>query len=142
MVLRTIWKPVTEVCEELAICNYVDGTARFIADKIGRPDHEEFWVLMLNAKNRVVWAEMVSRGGLFNTCCSPREIFAPAVVNKAAAIIVAHNHPSADCTPSREDINMYKQLVKAGKILGIPVLDGFIVSIDNYYSFRQNGLIK
>ena len=72
----------------------------------------------------------------------PREVFAPLVRGHAAAVILVHNHPSADVTPSPEDIDLTDRLAKAGRLLGIHVLDHLVIGRDGYYSFRDDGKIE
>ena len=88
---------------------------------------ERFVALFLNGKHRVTGFAEVSRGTLTASLVHPREVFAPALRELAAAVIVAHNHPSGDPEPSAEDIEVTKRLSEAGKILGIPLLDHVIV---------------
>lgn len=71
----------------------------------------------------------------------PREVFAPAVVHHAAALLAVHNHPSGDPTPSQEDRDLTRTLVKAGEILGIPVVDHLVIGDGVYYSFKEHDLI-
>lgn len=88
---------------------------------------ERFVALLLNGKHRVMGFADVSRGTLTASLVHPREVFAPALRELAAALIVAHNHPSGDPEPSQEDIEVTKRLGEAGSILGIPLLDHIIV---------------
>jgi len=105
-------------------------------------DREAFVVLILDTKNRIVSVNLASIGSLNQSIVHPREVFKPAVLANAAAIIVAHNHPSGDCTPSGEDIAMTKRLKEASEIMGIPLLDHLVVSGDGcYYSFAEHGQI-
>ena len=91
-------------------------------------DREHFVVLLVDTKNRIIGINTVSVGSL-NACIThPREVFKPAIVANAAAIIVGHNHPSGDPTPSREDLAVTTQLVQAGRLLGIEVLDSLIIT--------------
>lgn len=108
---------------------YTDGT-----------DRENFMVLCLNSKNKVTGINTVSIGSLNSSVVHPREVFKAAILSNAAAIIVAHNHPSGDTTPSKEDISLTKSLVEAGKVIGIPVLDHIVVG-DYYYSFKEHSLM-
>lgn len=142
MVIRTTWQAVTVACEELSQFSKPEDTVKFFREKIGMLDHEEFWVALLNSKNKVIDAQMISKGSLTGTVVHPREVFAPAIVGKASAIIVAHNHPSCDPLPSKEDKTITKQLVKSGIIIGIPVLDHIIVGGNEYYSFQEAGEMK
>lgn len=102
---------------------------------------EHFMVLLLNTKNRVISVETISIGSLNSSIVHPREIFNPAIRKSAAAIILAHNHPSGDPTPSREDVEVTKRIVEAGDIIGIKVLDHIIVGDGSYLSFKEQGLI-
>lgn len=91
-------------------------------------DQEVFWTLFLDSKNRVKGRPRVITKGILNaSIVHPREIFRGAVVSASAAVVLAHNHPSGDPAPSREDIKLTRQLVEAGKALGIEVLDHVIV---------------
>jgi DNA repair protein RadC len=89
--------------------------------------HEEFHALLLNAQHRVVGQVLVSRGILDASVVHPREVFKAAVVESAAAIVLVHNHPSGDPSPSAEDRLVTRQMRRAGETLGIPVLDHVII---------------
>ena len=102
---------------------------------------ERFVVFILNSKNVVQGVEIVSEGTLNASLVHPREVFRSAVLGLGASIIVAHNHPSGNPEPSREDITITKQLVEAGKILGIPVHDHIIFTENGYTSFADRGLL-
>lgn len=96
----------------------------------------------LNIKNMVTGVFGVSRGSLNSSIVHPREIFKRALVNNAASIIVCHNHPSGDVTPSQEDIAVTKRLVEAGKIIGIDVIDHVIIgSCGGYVSLKEKCII-
>lgn len=110
----------------------------FLEDK----DKEEFWVMMLNTKNGVIGSKCVSIGTLNMALEQPREIFNVAVRYMASSIIVAHNHPSGDCTPSMEDIAVTKNIIKAGKLLQIECLDHIIIGRQHSISLKQEGVIK
>ena len=101
---------------------------------IGNDDREVFFVMCLNTKNHVVAVHRCHVGSLNASIVHPREVFKSAILNNAASIIVAHQHPSGDTTPSMEDINVTKRLVEAGKLLGIEVLDHLIVNNTNSYT--------
>ena len=110
----------------------------FLEDK----DKEEFWVMMLNTKNGVIGSKCVSVGTLNMALAQPREMFNVAVRHMASSIIVAHNHPSGDCTPSMEDIAVTKNIIKAGKLLQIVCLDHFIIGRQKSISLKQEGVIR
>ena len=102
---------------------------------------EVFGVLILNTKHKIVAVHEVSRGALNSSLVHPREVFKPAVLHNAAAIICFHNHPSGDTEPSKDDIETTKRLVEAGKIMGIEVLDHIIVSDAGYASLKERGVM-
>ncbi len=98
---------------------------------------EYFVALFLNARNQVICREDVSVGSLNASLVHPREVFAPAVGSSAASVILAHNHPSGDVTPSREDIELTRRMVQAGEIMGIEVLDHLIVGSERFLSMKE-----
>ena len=100
---------------------------------------EVFAILCLCTKRRVIAYHEVSRGTLDTTLVHPREVFKAAILANAAAIIVAHVHPSGDPTPSRDDLHLTRQLTAAGTLLGIDVLDHLIVGDGRYVSLREIG---
>ena len=95
---------------------------------------EVFVSLLLNGKHRVFAFAEVSRGTLTTSLVHPREVFGPAVRMSAAAVIVAHNHPSGDPEPAREDLEVTRRLRDAGKLLGVPLLDHVILGEDGVYT--------
>lgn len=103
---------------------------------------EEFHVLLLNTQNVVMRELMVTRGILDASVVHPREVFAPALSEAAAAVILVHNHPSGDPTPSPADREVTRQLVESGRLLGIPVRDHIVVGNGRYASFLDLGLIS
>jgi DNA repair protein RadC len=102
---------------------------------------EEFRVLILNNKNRLIKNAMISAGTVSEAIVHPREVFRDAIRESGAAVIIAHNHPTGEVSPSREDINTTRRLVEAGKIVGIPVLDHVIITNASYFSFKEGGYI-
>ena len=102
---------------------------------------EYFMVLLLDGKNRIVREIQVSEGSLNQSIVHPREVFSPAVRESAAAIILVHNHPTGDPTPSREDLEITRRLKDAGDLMGIKVLDHIIIGDGNFLSFASKGLI-
>lgn len=103
-------------------------------------DREHFRVLLLDTKHRVLGDEQVSIGHLNASLVHPRELFKGAIRRSAAAVILVHNHPSGDPTPSSEDLDVTGRLAAAGKILGIEVLDHIIIGDNQYASFKERGL--
>lgn len=104
-------------------------------------DRENFIVLLLDTKNQLIGINTVTTGTLNSSIVHPREVFKPAVLANAAAVILAHNHPSGNPNPSPEDIAITNRLVEAGKILGIEVLDHVIVGEIHAYSFKGSKMI-
>ena len=106
-------------------------------------DHkkEHFIIFYLDSRNQEIKREVISIGSLNTSVVHPREVFEPAVRNYAAHIIVAHNHPSGEPNPSKDDLALTERLLEAGKILGIEVLDHIIVSRNGFLSFKEKGLI-
>lgn len=100
---------------------------------------EIFFCLLLDARNRWLREDRVSEGSLTASLVHPREAFRAAVREAASAVIFAHNHPSGDPAPSREDVELTRRLWEAGQVLGIRVLDHVIVGRDGYYSFSDDG---
>ncbi len=101
---------------------------------------EHFVSVFLNARNQMICRETVSVGTLSASLVHPREVFAPAVGSSAASVILAHNHPSGDVTPSREDIELTRRMVQAGDIMGIEVLDHIIVAAERFLSMKEANL--
>lgn len=102
---------------------------------------EQFRVAYLNTKNGIIAEETIAQGTLNAAVVGPREVFRRAVRLMAAAVILAHNHPSGDPDPSSEDIALTKKLAEAGKVMDIAVLDHVIVGKGRYTSFKEKGLL-
>lgn len=114
---------------------------RYTRRKLEHERKEHFCVILLDTKNHILGFREVSVGSLSASIVHPREVMVEAVKTHAASIILVHNHPSGDPTPSREDTEITEQLVKAGKVLCIPVLDHIIVGLGKFFSFKGKGLI-
>ena len=105
-------------------------------------DKEHFFCIGLNCKNRVLFVDLVSLGTLTASLISPRETFRLAVNRGVANIVITHNHPSGDPTPSRDDIAVTERLKKAGDILGIALLDHVIIGSDGQFtSLKEQGIL-
>jgi len=102
---------------------------------------EHFKLILLNTRNRIIGLSTISIGTLTTSLVHPREVFKDAIVHSAASVVLAHNHPSGDPEPSEDDLKITKKLVESGKILGIEVIDHIIIGKNNFYSFREKGLI-
>lgn len=103
---------------------------------------EHFWVIGLNTHNAIQYIDLVSLGILNSSLVHPREVFRFSIFKAVSSLILAHNHPSGDARPSKEDMTVTRKLVDAGKIVGIEVLDHIIIgSGDAFYSFKEEGAI-
>lgn len=100
---------------------------------------EHLLAFFLNARHQLIAKEIISIGTLTASLAHPREIFAPAIGQAAAGVILVHNHPSGDPSPSDEDMRLTKRIVQAGQIMGIELLDHMIVAENGCYSFKQSG---
>ena len=124
----------------------IDGTllatpehVELYLSELKQASQECFVIIALNAKNRVIEKHLISLGTVNSTLVHPRECFRPLIQSNASACILAHNHPSGDPTPSAEDIKITRQLVGAGEIVGIKILDHVVIG-DTAISLRETGL--
>jgi len=112
-----------------------------LMDEMQYLKQECFKIIMLDTKNKVIKVEEITRGTLNSSLVHPREVFVKAIKQHAAAIILAHNHPSGDTQPSAEDKSITRRLVDAGELIGISVLDHIIIGRGTYISFKQEKLL-
>lgn len=117
---RQVWEQMADICEH---------------------KKEYFVAFFLDIRNQIVKREIVSIGSLNASIVHPREVFEPAIRNSTSQIIVSHNHPSDDVSPSEEDISITKRLIEAGKIIGIAVIDHVIVGKSRYLSMKAKGMM-
>lgn len=115
-----------------------DIAASIAREYLAGADREHMIVLLVNTKHRIVGINTVSIGTLSSTICLPREVFKPAILANAAAVLLAHNHPSGDPTPSPQDIELTKRIKDAGELLGIPLLDHIIIGEERHYSLKAH----
>jgi len=108
---------------------------------IGDLTHEEFWAMYLNRNNAILHMQRLSEGGFSATVVDPKRVFNSALEYKAASVIVAHNHPSGNLTPSTEDRRITKKLFIAGRHLDLPILDHLIITNQGYFSFADEGIL-
>ncbi len=109
---------------------YLDGT-----------DREHLVLLTLDVKNKITSINTVSIGSINTSIVHPREVFKTAILSNASSVILTHNHPSGDVTPSREDIDITNRIKECGRILGIELLDHVIIGFDKYSSLKEKGII-
>ncbi len=134
--VKRIYASPSRVKEQLSC---PDTVAEFIMPQMRYLDREVFKCLYLNQKNRLLFMETISVGSLTSSIVHPREVFKPAVKRSAYCIILAHNHPSGDPSPSHADIEVNNLLIGAGKVLGIAVMDHLIIGDNRWVSLKQSG---
>jgi len=117
-----------------------DDVVNLMMEEMRCLDREHFRALLLNAKNQVLYADRIAVGTLSQSSVHPRELFKNAIKRSAAAVILVHNHPSGDPTPSKEDLDVTRRLARAGEIIGINVLDHVVIGDNNFVSFKASGL--
>jgi DNA repair protein RadC len=113
--------------------------AAHLMPTFGSQSTEQFGVVLLDTKHRVIRTTVIALGTLNSTVVEPRDVFREAAVGRAAAILVFHNHPSGDPTPSPEDADLTRRLVAAGVLMGIDVVDHVILGDARYCSFKEMG---
>lgn len=121
----------------------IDGPVQayhLVKDALEQEKRELFVLIMLDTRGYVISYETISIGTLSSAPVHPREVFYPAIRNKAASVILAHNHPSGDPTPSHHDYDITQKLVEVGRIIGISVNDHIIIGHNAYVSLRQKGV--
>lgn len=123
------------------IINSPQDAAQLVLRELSLADKEHFMIIMLNTKHRVIAKKTISIGHLHASLVHPREMFKEAIRRSSAAVILVHNHPSGDLTPSKDDLTTTERLKDAGKVLGIDVLDHIIIGDNRYLSFREQGLL-
>lgn len=140
-------KAAIELGRRLALAGYSDGyiikkpddVISLLMDEMRYLNKEYFKVVMLNVKNKVIAVDTVSIGSLNTSIVHPREVFKAAIERSASSIIMVHNHPSGDPTPSREDIEVSDRIFKSGNLLGIKVLDHIIIGDGIGISLKERG---
>jgi DNA repair protein RadC len=147
------FKQIKAVYETLTIkeeiTNYLSPKERYTSPEqvyetfrfLMKETKEYFFTLHLDGKNRIICVDMVSVGSLNQSIVCPREVFKSALLSSSAAIILLHQHPSGDPTPSREDMEITRRLKEAGELLNIRVLDHVVVGDGSFVSFVERGLI-
>jgi len=133
------------VCEKVKICNPMDSfrllRKQLLSEDVVEQDKEHFWAFGLDGSHTIKYLDLVTLGIVDQTLVHPREVFCRAIRRRCSALIVAHNHPSNQLEPSKDDIALTQQLRVAGDIIGISVLDHVIVTKCGYYSFAEKGTL-
>ena len=113
--------------------------ATFLLPRYGASPVERFGIVSVSTKHRVLRSEIVSTGTLDASLVHPREVFRMAAMHRAAAIVLFHNHPSGDPTPSVDDVALTERMQQAGSLMGIEILDHVILADTRYFSFKESG---
>lgn len=127
-------------CAKYRIDNPVHAY-NLVKEEMETEKREVFAIIMIDVKGYVINHEIISIGTLSNALIHPREVFYPAIRHKAMSIVLAHNHPSGDPTPSPQDLEITATLIEVGKLIGIHVNDHIIIGDSTYVSLRQKGLV-
>lgn len=128
------WEDNIKITSPLDCANLMMNDMRLL-------NKEVLKIIMLNVKNVVLKVAQISVGSLNSSIVHPREVFYDAIKEKASSIIICHNHPSGDPTPSNEDINITNRLMKSGKIIGIEVIDHIIIGNNTYVSLKEKNIL-
>ena len=118
-----------------------DSAASLFMEEMRHLQQEKMRVAMINTKGELMAREDVSLGGIYSASASPREIFTNAVRKGAFGVVLAHNHPSGDPSPSAADISVTRQIADAGKLLGIQLMDHIIIGDGRFVSLKEMGVI-
>jgi DNA repair protein RadC len=136
-----------EIRAEAPLLETPDQVANLLREEYRQVTVETFKIILLNRRNRLIRIENVSQGTVDSILIHPREVFRHAIAANATGVILAHNHPSGDPTPSSADLTATSDIVRAGQVLKIDVLDHVIIGIrtegrgKDYFSIRQSGLV-
>lgn len=141
---------ISELAKRLARSSYEDtlcftdpaSIARYYMEELRHEKQEVMKLLMLNSKAKLIGESNVSKGTVNVSVITPRELFIEALQKNAVSIVIMHNHPSGDPTPSREDLLTTKRILEAGLLIGIELLDHIIIGNNCYVSFREKGLLE
>ncbi|EOS79799.1 DNA repair protein RadC [Dorea sp. 5-2] len=135
-------KRLSKATYQEALCFSEPGSiARYYMEDLRHEKQELMKLLMLNTKARLIGETNISKGTVNASLITPRELFIEALQKNAVSIVIMHNHPSGDPTPSREDMLITKRILDAGALIGIELLDHIIIGNNQYISFREEGLL-
>ena len=130
-------RAISENQEQAPSCSSAEQVFRIVHPELSGLERERFLVLLLDGKHRLQRMEPISEGTLTTSLVHPREVFRSAVRESAAALIAVHNHPSGDPEPSSEDLEVTRRLRRAGRLLGVPLLDHVVVGAGRFVSLRE-----
>ena len=127
---------------DLPAINCPDDVRRLLGPEMAPLAQEQLRVLLLNTKNQVLGQRIVYQGNVNSSIVRPAEVFRPAVIEAVPSIIISHNHPSQDPTPSPEDAAITRDIAQAGKLLGIELLDHVVIGGERFVSLKERGLMS
>lgn len=130
-----------ERTNDLLVFDQAKTIAKYFHSDLAFCKKEKLLLLLCDVKRRVFFREIIAEGTLTEVCLHPREVFSPAIRRCAHSFILVHNHPSGDSAPSKRDCEMTRQIVQAGKLLGIELLDHLILAKEGFFSFHEKGLL-
>lgn len=142
----TLWREVwarfhEQPLRDRIVLNSPEIVAEMARSRIGVKEHEEFWMALVDNKNRLVGWEQVSKGTVDQAAVFPREVIATALRHKASGVILVHNHPGADPRPSVQDVEFTRRIASAAREMDIRVLDHLVVTENKFYSFQSEGML-
>ena len=135
-------QPERPTGDDLPSINCPEDVRRLLGPEMAPLAQEQLRVLLLNTKNLVVGQRVVYQGNVNSSMIRPAEVLRPAVIEAVPSIIVSHNHPSGDPTPSPEDAAITRELAQAGKLLGIELLDHIVIGGERFVSLKERGLMS
>ena len=127
---------------DLPAINCPEDVRRLLGPEMAPLAQEQLRVLLLNTRNQVMGQRVIYQGNVNSSMIRPAEVFRPAVIEAVPSIIISHNHPSQDPTPSPEDAAITRELVQAGKLLGIELLDHIVIGGERFVSLKERGLMS
>ena len=141
---------ISELAKRLAKASYQDTVcftdpktiAQYYMEDLRHANQEQMKLLLLNTKSRLIGETDISKGTVNSAVISPRELFVEALQKNAVSIVLLHNHPSGDPTPSKEDVLITRRIQEAGRLIGVELLDHIVIGDNCYVSLREKGLVR
>ena len=141
---------ISELAKRLAKASYHDTVcftdpktiAQYYMEDLRHANQEQMKLLLLNTKSRLIGETDISKGTVNSAVISPRELFVEALQKNAVSIVLLHNHPSGDPTPSKEDVLITRRIQEAGRLIGVELLDHIVIGDNCYVSLREKGLVR
>ncbi len=142
----TLWREAwarfhEQPVRDRVVLNSPEIVAEVAKARLGTVEHEEFWMALVDNKNRLIGWEQVSKGTVDQAAVFPREVLATALLRKASGIVLVHNHPGADPKPSIQDVEFTRRIRNAAREIDIRVLDHVVVTANSFFSFQSEGML-